>query len=231
MRPPAHLIDLVELARRLANVIRYGAIHDVDHARAMARVAYANGDDGNPVLTGWLPFATAMAGEDRDWRPPSPGEQAIVLSPSGELASGVILAGVNTGDSEAPDASPHKHVVVYRDEARIEYDTETHELSAVLPDGGKASIAAPGGLAIEGDTEATGDLTVNGDVKVNGDLSATGDVTAEGSVSAGVNVSAGGDVSDALGSMAEMRAIYNAHVHGVPPGFVTPPVAPTSRMT
>lgn len=229
MRPPAKLIEVVDLARRVANVVRYGAIHDVDHTRALARVAYATDEGGNPVLTGWLPFWTRMAGEDAEWRPPSPGELAILLAPSGELASGVILAGLNTGKFPPPDASQAKHVVAYRDGAIVSYDTEQHELSAVLPDGGKASVAAPGGLSIEGDTEATGNLTVNGNLTVDGDLSATGtlDVTADATVQG--SLTARGGVSDAQGSLAEMRATYNLHTHGVPPAVTVPP--PNQRMT
>ena len=190
MTPPANLIDLVELARRAANAIRYGAIHDVDHAKALARVAYAKGEEGNPVLTGWLPFWTRMAGEDVDWRPPSPGEQAIILSPSGELASGVILAGVSTRDFKAPDASPHKHVVVYRDGARIEYDAEEHALSAVLPDGAIAMIAPEHLILERGESSIVLDddgiavtapaIRLDGPVTINGSLAASGDAAFEG---------------------------------------------------
>ena len=229
MEAPAKLLSLSELDRKLANVIRYGAIHDVDHARALARVAWAAGEGGIPVLTGWLPFVTVMAGSDRDWRPPSPGEQVILLAPSGELASAAILAGVYTGDFPAPDASPHKHVTLYRDEARIEYDAEEHKLSAVLPEGGKASLAAPGGLSIEGDTEAAGDLTVNGNVTVNGDLSATGTLDVSGDATVTGSLTAQGGVSDAQGSMSEMRGTFNVHTHGVPPAVTVPP--PNQRMT
>ena len=201
MRPFAKLRALIELERRVANVVRYGAIHDVDHARAMARVAYADGEGGSPALTGWLPFWTRMAGGDRDWRPPSEGEQAILLSPFGELASAIILPGLNTRDFPAPDASPSKHAALYRDGARIEYDSEAHSLSAVLPAGGSALVEAPGGLEIEGDLDVTGDLTVTG------------------------SIAATGDVSDANGSMQEMRDTYNLHTHGGPP----PPVPPPAR--
>ena len=212
MRPSANLREQVELERRVANVVRYGAIHDVDHARAMARVAYADGENGSPALTGWLPFWTRMAGEDRDWRPPSEGEQVVLLSPFGELASAIILPGLNARAFPAPDASGAKHVTLYRDGARISYDAEAHELRAVLPAGGSAAIEAPDGV------------TINGALTINGEASATGDISTD------ANLSADLAVADALGNMQEMRTTYNSHVHGVPPAPVTPPPAPTSLM-
>lgn len=222
---PAKALDLGELARRAANIVRAGTVAEIDLAAARVRARYGDSPDGGPVLTGWLPWISLAAGEDRDWRPPSIGEQVILLAPFGELSAGFALAGIYLQGFPAPEASGAKRATLYRDGARIEYDSETHALSAVLPDGGKASISAPGGLFVAGDTEIDGDLDVDGDLSVTGDISAGGDISADGSVSAKQ------DVSDKLGSMAEMRRAYNAHVHGVAPGFVTPPIAPTSRMS
>ena len=217
---PAKALDLGEVARRLANTVRAGTVTDVDLERARARVGYATGGDGRPVRTGWLPWIGSAAGEDRDWRPPSVGEQVVLLSPFGELSAAWILPGAYRNDEfPAPESAGTKRVALYRDGARIEYDSEAHELKAVLPAGGKASIEAPGGLSVTGDTGIDGDLSVDGGLSVTGDLDVDGDVTAKG------------DVSDAKGSMGEMRTTYNAHVHGVAPGPVTPPVAPNSRMT
>ena len=221
MEPPAKLMSLAELDRGLANVVRYGAIHDVDHDRALARVAWATGKDGNPVLTGWLPFATVMAGADRDWRPPSPGEQAILLAPSGELAAAVILAGVYTREFPAPDASPHKHVALYRDGARIEYDSEEHVLSAALPGGDAAVAIAPDQLTLE---RGACSLLMTDDgitlqapvIQFVGTAAFAGSVT----VSEGIAIQ-GGDVEHAG------RGIGKSHTHGgVQPGSaVTGPPA------
>ena len=154
MQIEAQEFRLVELARRLANVVRPGVVAEADFSRARVRVKY-----GAPAeaVTDWLPW----------------------------------LAG----------------------RAEIEYDREAHRLRAVLPEGGTAEITAPDGL------------TINGDVTIEGGVDTTGNVTADG------NVEAGGNVKDSRSSMQAMRTTYNAHVHGVPPGIVTPPVAPANRMT
>lgn len=217
MQMPAAALDLGEVARRLMNVIRPGTIAETDLPGARARVQYASGPDG-PVLSGWLPWI-AIAGRDRAWRPPSAGEQVLILSPCGELSAGWILAGAYRDDFPAPDASEAKHAMAYRDGAIVSYDAEAHELSAVLPEGGTASIAAPGGLSV------TGDTSVDGNLSVDGNITATGDITATG------GIAAGGDVSDSLGSMAEMRTTYNGHTHLLPGTPPSPSPAPTQKMT
>ena len=219
MEAPAKALDLGEVARRLANVARPATIAELDLPAARARARYGTDSDDNPVLTGWLPWIGPAAGEDRAWRPPSIGEQVLLLAPYGELSAAWILPGAYRDTFPAPESSGAKHAVAYRDGAIVSYDSETHELSAVLPEGGTAAINAPGGVAITGDTAVDGDVTVDGDLSVTGDLDVDGDIEA------------GGNVSDAGGSMAEMRRVYNMHVHGVAPGPVTPPLAPTSRMT
>lgn len=222
MEAPAAALDLGEVARRLANVVRAGTVAETDLGEARARVQYGEGPDGSPVLTGWLPWI-AHAGEDRAWRPPSVGEQVVLLAPYGELSAAWILPGAYRDEFPAPESSGAKSVTAYRDGAIVSYDAEAHELSATLPAGGTASIAAPGGIAVTGDTEIDGDLEVDGDITATGDISAAKNVSADGDVTAGKNV------SDRLGSMQQMRTTFNLHTHGVPPAVVVPP--PNQRMT
>lgn len=221
MRPAAGALDLAEVARRLANVVRAGTVAELDLPAARARVRYGEDPGGSPVLSGWLPWI-APAGEDRAWRPPSVGEQVVLLAPYGELSAAWILPGAYRDEFPAPESSGAKSAIAFRDGAVVSYDAGAHELSAALPDGGKASIAAPGGLVIDGDTE------IDGDLEVDGDITATGNVSAGKNISATGDVSAGKNVSDRLGSMQQMRTTFNLHTHGVPPGAVVPP--PNQRM-
>ena len=219
MEQSAKALDLGEVARRLANVVRPCTIAEVDLGGARARASYGEDPNGAPVLTAWLPWISAAAGEDRDWRPPSAGEQAILLAPYGELPAAFILCGVYRDKFPAPESAGTKRVTEYRDGARIEYDTEAHALKALLPGGAMAELQADGGITL------TGPVKITGNVGITGKVSATGDVSTDG------KVSAKGDVSDKNGRVQEMRTTYNAHVHGVAPGPVTPAIAPTSRMT
>lgn len=225
MRPSAELLDAVEILRRLSNVARYAEVAEADLERGRVRVAWAQGPDGDPVNSAWLPWLSAMAGEDRAWRPPSIGERVALICPDGEIASGFVLAGFASSAFPAPDSSPAKDARLYRDGARIEYDAETHVLAAVLPAGGSASIEAPEGVTIDGDVTIEGAVGITGDVTIDGTAGATGNISSDG------DLSAGGGVSDPKGSMEEMRGVYNGHTHVIPG---TPPVtapATTQKMT
>lgn len=183
-------MNTADLTRRLENLIRLGTIAEVDPAAARCRVQTGG------LLTGWLPWLTDRAGSDRDWDAPSAGEQCLVLSPSGDPATGMVLIGLYSAAHAAPDNNPSRHRRSYRDGAVIEYDTATHLLRATLPAGGQAEITAPGGLHIiaaggvridaasgvhivgtithEGDYAQTGSQTVTGNVTVSGDVVAGG---------------------------------------------------------
>ena len=224
MEQPAKALDLGEVARRLANVVRPCAIAEVDLQRARARASFGEDPRGAPVLTGWLPWMASAAGEDRDWRPPSVGERAVLLAPYGELSVAFILCGAYRDKSPAPESAGTKRVTEYRDGARIEYDSAAHALKAVLPAGATAELEADGGITI------TGPVTITGNVGITGELTATGNVSADGKVAAKGNVEAKGDVSDKAGSMQGMRNTYDGHVHGVPPAPVTATPAPTHLM-
>ncbi len=86
--------DVVELARRLAGVVRLGTVEEADYVRARVRVRYDTDAAGEPVVTAWLPWLTTRAGGDRSWWAPEAGEQVVLLSPSGELGQAVVLPGV-----------------------------------------------------------------------------------------------------------------------------------------
>lgn len=227
MSPAAELLDAVEILRRLSNVVRYGRVAETDLARGRARVAWAGrmGRTQDEVLSAWLPWLAAAAGEDRSWRAPSVGERVAIISPDGEIASGFVLAGFSSDAFPAPESSGAKSVTAYRDGAIVSYDAEAHELSAVLPDGGTASITATGGLAVTGDTEIDGDVSIDGNLSVTGKIDADGDIASRGSVSAR------DDVQDTLGTMQEMRTVYNSHTHLLPGPPPKPSPPPQQRMT
>ena len=189
---------LVELTRRVANIVRLGTVEEVDGGSARVRVRY-----GETALSRWLPWVTARAGEDRSWWAPEVGEQVLILAPSGDLAKGIVVAGVYRSEHPAPESDPDKHAIHYSDGAVIEYDRSAHRLKADLPEGGGAKVTADGGVTITGDVMISGDLTVSGDADVTG------------------SIDAGSDVSDDTGTMADMRTKYNQHVHtptaGSPP--------------
>lgn len=108
--------NVAELDRRLANIIRVGRIAEVDYPEARARVEMGE------TRTYWLPWLTARASFDRSWWAPEIGEQVLVLSPSGDLAQGLIIMAVYQKAHPKPAESPDIMRTVFKDQFVIEHD-------------------------------------------------------------------------------------------------------------
>ncbi|MBT0961665.1 phage baseplate assembly protein V [Denitromonas iodatirespirans] len=197
---------LIELARRLDNLIRLGTIHSVDLPNARARVTIGG------LTTAWLPWMAERAGTTRQWSAPTVGEQVMVLSPGGDFAAGVILMSAYSTASAAPSNSDTEHLTVYPDGARIAYDHATGALTATgvqtatLQSAGLVTIDAP-------DTHITGTLTVDQLLTYGNGLSGTGG-------SNGNQIS--GDFTHASGQLSSNGIVLDSHQHtGVQPGGST----------
>lgn len=140
-------IAIGEIQRLLHNMIRVGTIQAVDHGGpgkpALVRVSLGE------LVTDWRPYHEARAGGTTTWNPPTVGEQATVLSPSGDLGAAVVIVGLNSTGKPAPSNDPSKTVTKYPDGAVIEYDHAAHALLATLPSGGTAKMVAPGSVTID----------------------------------------------------------------------------------
>lgn len=89
-----------ELNRRLENLIRTGTVIAV-RTQNPARCRVQLGDN----TTDWLPWITGRAGGPnggRSWWPPVVGEQCLVVSPGGDLLSGVVIPGIYSDAMGAP---------------------------------------------------------------------------------------------------------------------------------
>lgn len=177
-----HLQLLGDLARKLENIIRLGKIKHVDYAKARCVVDF-QGIETTPLL--WL---NLRAGNDISWDSPTVGEQCIVFSPSGELANGIVLVGLYSQQNPAPSSNPQLKIRQFSDGAIIQYDTQQHQLTATLPDGGTAIITAQGGITLNGNT------TINGDLKTNGNSTTTGNQAVQGTSHSKGTITTDGDV-------------------------------------
>lgn len=144
--------DLIELARRLANVVRAGTVASVDAENYRVRVRYDTDDDGNAILTAPIPWLVVRAGGDRTWWAPEVGEQVVLLSPSGEITEAFALPALYSDARPAPSADVDKRVEQHADGALFEYDREAHVYKIVLPAGSRVQISA-GTIVLRGDTE------------------------------------------------------------------------------
>jgi phage baseplate assembly protein V len=159
-------MDIAELSRKLENMIRIGTIAEIDHAARRVRV------DSGALTTDWLKWRAGRAGATLTWEPPTLGEQVMILSPSGELANGIVMPSIYSDAHDAPDSSPDTHVTQYQDGAVVSYN---HNSGALSVTGIKsASIAASGNVSVEcaaATVNCTGKaaVTAEGGIELDGD--------------------------------------------------------------
>jgi phage baseplate assembly protein V len=217
-------MDPVELSRRLENLLRIGTIHSVDHAEARCRV------QTGALTSQWLPWFAPRAGETTVWSPPTVGEQAMILSPSGEAAGGVVLVGIFSDAKPAPSDSADEHLIVFPDGARISYDHASSHLSvsgiqtATVQAATHCTVDCP-------ETETTGNLTVGGNIIVAGDATVNGSTMLEGEAivagllsymsglagtggAGGGSTMIAGDISHASGNLSSNGITLHTHTHG-----------------
>ncbi|WP_286778231.1 phage baseplate assembly protein V [Pseudomonas sp. UBA2311] len=166
--------SLAELARLIENTVRFGTVAEVQYTPPRVRVRTGE------LLTTWLPWLAWRAGESREWDPPTINEQVILLSPSGQLANGVVITGVFSDLIPANGDRAGLKRRTYADGAVVEYDSVAHHLRAVLPAGGTSEVISDGGIRIVGDIVHEGNYTQTGNQKVTGKVEVTEDVVAAG---------------------------------------------------
>lgn len=159
-------IDFTELARRLANLIRFGQVVEADYTAATARV------DCDGYLTGWLPFLTRRAGGDVTWWAPEVGEAVLVLAPDGDPALAAILPAAYSDAVPPPESSPDRAVWRFGSTVTVAVDRVSGTVTVTAS--GTVRVQAPRVEIAADQVEITGHLTVG-----NG-ITATGDVTADG---------------------------------------------------
>lgn len=196
-------MDIADLSRRIENIVRLGTVAEVDHPNALCRV------DSGGLRTGWLPWIEHRAGQTRSWDPPSVGEQALILAPSGEAAAGIVIVGLYRTAHPAPDVSATTHVIDYPDGARISYDHASGHLEV----GGiqTARIAAAVSVTLDTPlTHCTGRLTVDDLLTYGNGIAGTGGQN---------NNVISGDFTHADGDLSSNGIVLHTHTHGgVQPG-------------
>lgn len=213
--------DQSETDRMLSGMLMAGTIAAVDYANARVRVT--SGD----WTSAWLPWAAVAAGQVRHWRPPSVGEQAMILSPSGQPEQGMVMPGFYTDQhGQANDNRPNITAQDWPDGAREHYDHAAHEWRLCVPAGGRIVLTI-GGTTLEmtadGTTLTTPRLTVDspdstftGAVLVKKLLTYLKGLAGKGGGGAGASIEGdilvNGNVS-ATGSIMDAGGNSNHHAH------------------
>lgn len=161
-----------DINRRLENLIRFGTIKTVNPSKPIPLVTV----DLDDIVTPEIRFFNARSGDDSNWDPPSLDEEVMVISPCGDIGpTSVVFYGLYNNEHPAPSDDLNQKIRVFADGCVIAYDISAHQLSAILPSGGKAIVTADGGITVNGDT------TINGNLHINGSTAMTGNNTVGGS--------------------------------------------------
>lgn len=174
-------IDLSSLHRLITAMIQIGTIDEVQAEPLRYRVTF----DGIRK-SWWLRHGVDRAHNASSWNPYEKGEQVLCLLPGGNW-DGAIICAMYSEQHPQPETSLDKFVRTMKDGARIEYNSSTHELNAVLPEKGKVSLIAKGGVFIDGPLKVTEDISSEQQIR------------------------------DKKSSMQTMRDLYNAHTNGPSP--------------
>ena len=98
--------EVRSLRRSVQGMQRFGTVHAVDGEARRVQLRLA-GEDGSEFLSPKRPWAD-FAGAEKSWRPPSEGQQMLMLSPFGDMRQGVAVpltfSNANPAPSSALDA-------------------------------------------------------------------------------------------------------------------------------
>lgn len=144
-------MDIAQLSRMLENLLRLGTVVEVSGHRCTVK--------SGKLTTQPLKWIHMRAGTTRSWSAPSPGEQVLIFSPSGEVANGIVLAGISSEDNPPPTENQTEHVFDFPDGARIIYNHASGALDATGIQ--TANIQAAVSITFDTpETFCTGKLTV-----------------------------------------------------------------------
>ena len=214
------MLSLVELKRRLENIVQVGQISATKNqdGKALARVVVHDvGEDKR--VTDFLPVISFANSFARVFFPIRAGEQVLVISLFGDTNKGFILRSIFNKSCKEPDgASETKTIIEFEDGAILSYDTKSSTLevlnqkninvkvgvavnvevgkTVVINVGQSAKIVAPT-VDIESTTTTIKSTKINllGQTLIDGTL----DITQE--LSTGGNAKIGGSITDSRGDL------------------------------
>lgn len=189
--------------RKTANLIKQGNIAESDPA-GRVRVRIGN------LLTDWLPYFVPFAGGVSVHRPPSVGENCLVLSPSGETANGLVLCGLMSDQFPQPSNSADETLIRFPDGAAVCYNHTDGSLAA----SGIQTVVLQAAQSVRIDcpqSSFTGALTVGGLLTYQAGMA--------GSNGAGGSTTINGNITHSGGTLSSNGVVLDTHTHqGVTPG-------------
>ena len=99
--------------RRNRNRKRSGLVVEVDAARGLARVDLAAEGAKYPFISPWLPWRETSMGANRTHTPVVLGQEVAVISESGELHDGEIVASLPSENFARPSEAGDEYILCF----------------------------------------------------------------------------------------------------------------------
>lgn len=210
--------DIADIQRRLESLIRYGTVADVQATPPRVRIRVGQ------LQTTWVRWLALRAATTSDWSPPVKGEQCVLLSPSGDMASAVALMGLVSDPYPLPSDNPDEWVRQFPDGAVVRYH---HADSALTVTGIKtATVQAAEHVTVDcPQSTFTGNVIIQGKLTVLDDalFKARATVTKLFSYLAGMSGQGGSDGGETSitghirhnnGELSSHGVVLHTHSHG-----------------
>ncbi|MEX3924404.1 phage baseplate assembly protein V [Paraburkholderia sp. BR10936] len=214
---------LSEMARKLAQVVSWGVVTDIDLESDPPLIKCDCGGYG----TDWVKWFAVRGGETRKWSPPTIGEEAVVFAPAGKSGTGFALVGFY-GEGDAPSNSPDVEMTLYPDGSTVAYDHAAHVLTVDVGSGSVvvncnvATVKAADSVTLDTPkTHMTGDLVVDGNATVTKNLGVTGGMAVQGEGTDGAVSTFAGSIRLTNGDISADGHTLKGHKHPDPQGGET----------
>lgn len=197
--------DLIDLLRRLENLIRIGTIIDVDLSGEIPLYRVKTGE----LETDWIAATTQRAGTAKKSHAYTKGEQVVLMAPSGDMGAAMISHALNSDVNPYPDNHPTRDRTVYPDGAIIEYDPSSGALDVT----GIQRITIQAGVLVTIDcpeSKFTGNVEIDGNALVKQVLTYKGGLTNAGS-SSGATIN--GPLTHTGGDLSSNGIVVHSHHH------------------
>lgn len=159
------MIEIIKQAIEdyLKNLIRVGVVSSVNIKKGSAKVYF----EDRGMVSGELSIIYKWTMKNKEYSMPAIGEQVVCIFLGNGLEKGFILGATYNKQDTTPVQSKDKRHFTFDDGTVIEYDIETHKLTANV--NGTAEITAE-------------TITINGDVILNGNLTVSGSTITGGGI-------------------------------------------------
>lgn len=130
--------DIAALKRMAAGNMRFGTVKAVDHATKRVQLLLSDAN-GREFLSPWRPWGE-IAGAEKSWRPPTEGQQMMLVAPHGDMRQAVAMPMTFSDHNAAPSSDAATRILSTFGTAAMLFDGggDRAELSAERVDLGAA---------------------------------------------------------------------------------------------